>query len=40
MEELKNPEVAQISVSRSKTAGELHLLLTQNPVFLITGALS
>lgn len=30
-------EVVQISVSRGKTAGELHLLLAQNPVFLITG---
>ena len=40
MAELKTPEVTQISVSRSKPAGELHLLLAQNPVFLITGALS
>lgn len=31
-------EVAQISVSRTKVAGNLHLLLAQNPVFLITGA--
>ena len=30
-------EVAQISVSRTKAAGNLHLLLAQNPVFLITG---
>lgn len=30
-------EVAQISVSRTKAAGKLHLLLAQNPVFLITG---
>lgn len=30
-------EVAQISVSRTKSAGKLHLLLAQNPVFLITG---
>ena len=40
MAELKTPEVTQISVSRSKPAGELHLLLAQNPVFLITGALA
>lgn len=31
-------EVAQISVSRTRAAGNLHLLLAQNPVFLITGA--
>ncbi len=30
-------EVVQIAVSRAKRAGELHLLLAQNPVFLITG---
>ena len=30
-------EVAQISVSRAKAAGELHLLTANNPVFLITG---
>lgn len=30
-------EVVQISVSRARAAGELHLLLAQNPVFLITG---
>lgn len=31
------PEVTQISVSRTRAAGSLHLLLAQNPVFLITG---
>ena len=31
-------EVVQISVSRARKAGELHLLMAQNPVFLITGA--
>ena len=30
-------EVTQISVSRARKAGELHLLLAQNPVFLIMG---
>ena len=30
-------EVTQISVSRSRSVGELHLLMAQNPVFLITG---
>ncbi len=30
-------EVAQISVSRTKAAANLHLLLAQNPVFLIMG---
>lgn len=30
-------EIVQIAVSRAKSAGELHLLLAQNPVFLITG---
>lgn len=30
-------EVTQISVSRSKEAGALHLLMANNPVFLITG---
>ncbi len=38
--ELKTPKVTQISVSRSRAAGMLHLLLAQNPVFLITGALA
>lgn len=38
--ELRDPEVTQISVSRSRPAGQLHLLLAQNPVFLITGALA
>lgn len=31
------PFVTQISVSKMKKAGELHLLLAQNPIFLITG---
>lgn len=31
-------EVAQISVSRAKAAGSLHLLLAQNPVFLVSAA--
>ena len=30
-------EVTQIGVSRTKTAGKLHLLMANNPVFLITG---
>ena len=30
------PEIAQIAVSRAKTAGDLHLLLAQNPIFLIS----
>ena len=30
-------EVTQIAVSRTKCTGELHLLMAQNPVFLITG---
>lgn len=32
-----NPEITQISVSRTKPAGSLHLLMAQNPIFLITG---
>lgn len=31
------PEVVQLSVSRTRKAGEKHLLQAQNPVFLITG---
>ena len=31
------PEVTQIAVSRTKAAGNLHLLMAQNPVFLTTG---
>ena len=31
------PQVTQIAVSRSKPAGGLHLLMANNPVFLITG---
>ncbi len=30
-------EIVQIAVSRAKSAGDLHLLMAQNPVFLITG---
>ena len=30
-------EITQVSVSRTRTAGSLHLLTAQNPVFLITG---
>lgn len=30
-------QVSQISVSRSKEAGHLHLMMSNNPVFLITG---
>ncbi len=30
------PEITQIAVSRAKAAGDLHLLLAQNPVFLIS----
>ena len=30
-------EVSQIAVSRSKGVGKLHLLMANNPVFLITG---
>lgn len=37
---LRDPEVTQIAVNRSRLAGQLHLLLAQNPVFLVTGALS
>jgi len=37
-EALDRPEITQISVSRGKAAGQLHLLLAQNPVFLISGA--
>lgn len=39
-EALAGAEITQISVSQTRTAGQLHLLLAQNPVFLITGALS
>lgn len=31
------PEVTQLSVSRTRAAGSLHLLMAQNPVFLIMG---
>lgn len=33
-----NAEVCQISVSRSRPAGRLHLMMANNPIFLITGA--
>lgn len=35
---LKEAEITQLSVSRAGTLGDRHLLLAQNPVFLITGA--
>lgn len=31
-----HPEITQISVSRAKEAGNLHMILAQNPVFLIS----
>ena len=37
MKLLEGAEVTQISVSRSENVGQLHLLLAQNPVFLVTG---
>ena len=37
VERLEETEITQISVSRSKYAGQLHLLLAQNPVFLVMG---
>lgn len=33
----KEPVITQISVSKSKAVGSLHLMLANNPVFLITG---
>ena len=33
-----HPEIMQISVSRAKEAGKLHMMLSQNPVFLISGS--
>ena len=30
-------EVTQIAVSRTRPAGRLHLLMANNPIFLITG---
>ena len=30
------PEITQIAVSRAKAAGDLHLLLAQNPIFLLS----
>ena len=30
-------EVTQVAVSRTKSAGRLHLLMANNPTFLITG---
>lgn len=32
-----DPEVTQISISRGKAAGSLHLLMANNPIFLIAG---
>lgn len=31
------PEIVQISVARAKKAGELHMMIGQNPVFLLSG---
>jgi len=31
------PEIVQVSAARSKAAGGLHMLLAQNPVFLVSG---
>ena len=33
----ENIQVSQISVSRSRPAGGLHLMMAQNPVYLISG---
>ena len=34
----REPEITQISISRSRPAGEKHLMLAMNPVFLISSA--
>lgn len=31
------PEISQVAVSRARAAGSLHLMMAQNPVFLLTG---
>ena len=38
-EALRDPEVTQIAVNQTRRAGEVHMLLARNPVFLVTGAL-
>lgn len=32
-----NPQITQITVARSRRAGERNLLLGQNPVWIVTG---
>ena len=39
MEALRDPEVTQIAVNQTWRAGEVHMLLARNPVFLVTGTL-
>lgn len=34
------PKVAQVSVTRTRKAGDLHLLMANNPIFLISGMLA
>jgi len=31
------PQTVQLAVSQTRTAGSLHLLTANNPVFLVTG---
>ena len=31
------PQISQVTVARSREAGELHLMMGQNPVWIITG---
>ena len=31
------PQISQVTVARSRAAGELHLMMGQNPVWIITG---
>ena len=32
-----DPEIVQICAARAKTAGGLHLMMAQNPIYIISG---
>ena len=33
---LQNPEIIQVCVSKAKTLGQYHMMLGQNPIYIVT----
>jgi precorrin-6B methylase 2 len=37
---IENSEIIEVNISRSKPAGEKHMMLAQNPIYIISGGVS